>query len=424
MCRLYGIRASHPTRVACELLVAQNALIRQSQRDTRGLDNPHGWGIATVRGGVVDLARQVGPADESEAYRREALESSAETVVAHIRRATVGQPSEHNTHPFHSGESLLVHNGHIGHFDVIRPRLLEHIGPDRSRAIRGSTDSEHFFHLVLAELEEARDPLEALRRAADRVWGWGDALDQPAPLFLNTLFVHRGQLYGTRLDRTLWVLERSEALVCPICGERHAEPPAGEAYRAVVLASERITDEPWQRVPEASVFRVTEDLRLEVRSLFGEPTPLPLAAPSPPGPSGKPPLQLAEVQAEVEALYGLFEQWFTGDRPADEESLQPVEAALDEDFAITSPRAEVQERGVILQHIRANHGAAPGIRIWTHGHTLRHAAGDTAFVSYTEWQQRPGKAPRGRLCSALLVRDSRAPRGLRWIHVHETWLPA
>lgn len=424
MCRLYGIRASHPTRVSCELLLAQNALIRQSERDTRGLDNPHGWGIATVRGGEVEVARQVGPADESEDYRREALETSAETVVAHIRRATVGQPTELNTHPFRAGGSLLAHNGHIGHFDVIRPKLLEHLGPSRSEAIRGSTDSEHFFHLVLAELEEAGEPMEALRRAADRVWRWGDALEVPAPLFLNTLFVHEGQLYGTRLDRTLWVLERSAALTCPVCGQRHAEPPSREDYRAIVLASERITDEPWQRVPEASVFRITEDLRLEVRALFGTADPLPLAAPSPPGPSGKPPLELAEVQAEVESLYGLFEEWFNGSRPEAEESLQPVEAALDEDFAITSPRAEVQDRGHVLGHIRANHGAVPGIRIWTHGHTLRHAAGDTAFVSYTEWQQRPGRPPRGRLCSALLVRDSRAPRGLRWIHVHETWLPA
>jgi predicted glutamine amidotransferase len=43
MCRLYGFRATEPTKVECTLVHAQNALMVQSRRDRHG----HGWGIAT-----------------------------------------------------------------------------------------------------------------------------------------------------------------------------------------------------------------------------------------------------------------------------------------------------------------------------------------------------------------------------------------
>ncbi|MFB6099186.1 MAG: class II glutamine amidotransferase, partial [Salinibacter sp.] len=111
MCRLYGLQATHPTRSACELLDAQNAMIQQSREDARGLSNPHGWGMGQVTDGTTSCFRQVEPAAESESYREEALKTEGTTVLAHVRRATVGDPSHANTHPFRHGPALLIHNG-------------------------------------------------------------------------------------------------------------------------------------------------------------------------------------------------------------------------------------------------------------------------------------------------------------------------
>lgn len=100
MCRLYGLQATHPTRAACELLDAQNALIRQSRQDQRGLSNPHGWGMGQVAEGKTRCFRQVKPASESPKYREEALRTEGTTVLAHsgspitptlIRSGTVRQ---------------------------------------------------------------------------------------------------------------------------------------------------------------------------------------------------------------------------------------------------------------------------------------------------------------------------------------------
>ena len=175
MCRLYGLQATHPTRPACELLDAQNALIRQSRRDARGLSNPHGWGVGAVANGRTACFRQVKPASESTDYRSTALDTEGTLVLAHVRRATVGTPDHANTHPFWHGPALLIHNGHVPAFDRVRPRLLDRLDAPRRQAIGGRTDSEHVFALLLQlrdELRRAhghgpRRPLDGLSSGAD-----------------------------------------------------------------------------------------------------------------------------------------------------------------------------------------------------------------------------------------------------------------
>ena len=280
MCRLYGLQATHPTRPACELLEAQNALIQQSREDARGLSNPHGWGMGHVANGTTGCFRQVQPASESVDYREEALRTEGTTVLAHVRRATVGDPEHANTHPFRHGAALLIHNGHVPAFDAVRPRLLDRLSEERRSFVRGRTDSEHVFALLLQVRDEHPDEsLSATtRRATRQVQSWVRAADATATveatdidfqalshdalvdiLGLNLLWTDGNALAGTRLNRTLWALERTEVPTCSVCGHDHAHPPEDEPYRSTTLASERLTDENWRAVPNGSVFHVDPD---------------------------------------------------------------------------------------------------------------------------------------------------------------------
>lgn len=300
MCRLYGFRSTHPGPVECELLGAQNALVHQSRRDSRGLSNLDGWGIGMVERGAVRCVRQAGPAFESDEFREEARRASTAAVVAHVRRATVGGPRLVNTHPFRSGDELLAHNGHIGSFARLKPKLLERLSPESRRAIAGDTDSEHLFHLLLTR---ARRDLEAprteiLARTVREVEAWVDGLgvggEGPAAageadgsasdgvavnetvvdereVALNVLWLRPGELVGSRSGRSLWYVERDAPHVCEVHGTPHVVPPAGEPYRAVVVASDPITEEEWTPLPDRCVFRVSPDLRLRIRPLEAEP---------------------------------------------------------------------------------------------------------------------------------------------------------
>jgi predicted glutamine amidotransferase len=283
MCRLYALQATHPTRAACELLDAQNALLHQSQQDTRGLSNPHGWGMASLTNGTARCVRQVQPASESQDYREQSLQLEGTTLLAHIRRATVGDPSPDNTHPFRHGSAFLIHNGHVPAFDEVRPRLLNRLSDEHRHSIQGTTDSEHIFSLLLQLRDETPDaPIhEVTRRAIRLIQTWCeeaapdvhtgvsavpfDDLDTVADevihetLALNLLWTDGTWLGGARLNRSLWSLRRTTSYICPICGDDHTDAPESDPYRATVLASERITDEDWQLVPNGSVFHVADD---------------------------------------------------------------------------------------------------------------------------------------------------------------------
>lgn len=283
MCRLYALQATHPTRTACELLATQNALIDQSHRDTRGLSNPHGWGLASLTDGRARCFRQIEPASSSEKYREAALKLEGESLLAHVRRATVGDPRRENTHPFRREDAFLVHNGHVPAFEFVRPRLRDRLSEERRRGIEGTTDSEHIFTLLLQLRAEWPDaPLhEVTRRAVKQLQSWCraapvdvhtgvsevpfddlDTIDDAIihrTLALNLLWTDGTWIGGARLNRSLWALRRTAAYTCPVCGEDHTDAPANERYRATVLASEPITPEGWQPVPNGSVFHVGDD---------------------------------------------------------------------------------------------------------------------------------------------------------------------
>ena len=284
MCRLYGLHASHPTQAACELLDAQNALIQQSRKDERGLSNPHGWGMGYIQDGRGACRRQVQPASDSTDYREEALQLEGETLLAHVRRATVGTPSHANTHPFRIGSGMLIHNGHVPGFRAVRPRLRDALTDDLRQSIRGDTDSEHIFAFLLEHRRRAPDASlrEITRRVVRQVRAWShdapDAAIDPLPpeveddhdpreVALNLLWTDGTALAGSRLNRSLWTIERTAPRACPLCGNDHAHPPADASYRSTVLASERLTDETWQEVPDASVFSARDGGTLTVEPL-------------------------------------------------------------------------------------------------------------------------------------------------------------
>src|SRR5262249_30800735 len=88
-----------------------------------------------------------------------------DALIAHVRgvpyeNATVG---EQNLHPFfYKGYRLaLAHNGHLAAFDRMRFALVEHIRPEIARLIRGNTDTEWIYALLLSQIEDPRAELAA-----------------------------------------------------------------------------------------------------------------------------------------------------------------------------------------------------------------------------------------------------------------------
>lgn len=270
MCRLYALRANEPTRVECGLVRAQNNLMRQSQRDAEGLVHGHGWGVAEYPDGVPMVERQTWAAFHGEHFAKKAARIYAHTVIAHVRRATVGPPSLENTHPFTFGRYIFAHNGTVPGFEQLHPRLLEHIDPLHRAEIRGQTDSEHVFHYLLTRWSHGpqSDLMETVREGIEQIVDWCEEILPEKRVGMNIVLGDGDRLVGSRLNRSLWYLERDEIVPCNICGRPHVHHQPKADYRSAEVASEPVTPEDaWKAVPNGVVFAVDPDFKLHFEPL-------------------------------------------------------------------------------------------------------------------------------------------------------------
>lgn len=270
MCRLYAMHANEPTRVECGLVKAQNALMAQSQNDMFGYSHGHGWGVADYDDGLPLVERQTWAAFHGEHFAKKAAKIYARTVVAHVRRATVGGTSLENTHPFHHGKWIFAHNGTVPEFDLVRPLILDRIDPLHRVEIMGTTDSEHVFRYLLSLfLQHPEKGLKTiLREGLEQIITWAGQVAPDQPVGLNVVLTDGDQLVGSRYNRSLFYLVRDHIYACPICGKPHVHHEPGADYQAVEIASEPVTpDETWYEVPNKTLYHVAEDYRLDMEPL-------------------------------------------------------------------------------------------------------------------------------------------------------------
>jgi predicted glutamine amidotransferase len=152
MCRLFGFRSVIPSQVHRSLLSAENALGTQSS------NHPDGWGVAYYVDGAPHLTRSPQTALSDHLFRRLSGVVASETVLAHVRKATQGENTVLNCHPFQYGRFTFAHNGDIPGFDAVRESLMSHVEPRLRRYVLGETDSEVLFYLLLTMLAR-RTPL-------------------------------------------------------------------------------------------------------------------------------------------------------------------------------------------------------------------------------------------------------------------------
>ncbi len=273
MCRLYGLHANEPTRVECSLVHAQNALISQGVRDAEGLSHGHGWGLATYPDGWPKVEKKAWAAWHGEHFRKAAARAYGKSIIAHVRRATVGPPRLRNTHPFTHGQWAFAHNGTIPNFDAIRPRLLDAMDELHRSEIKGSTDSEHVFRYLLTLWEHcpARPLMETMKLGIANIVTWTRELVPSGTLGLNVLWSDGRHMVGTRINRSLWYLERDGAFECPMCRKPHIHHEAKMRYRAAEVASEPITQEAWRGVPNGTVFTIDPDMQIHFEPLIDVP---------------------------------------------------------------------------------------------------------------------------------------------------------
>ena len=154
MCGIVGILGKGA--VADDLVDALRRL------EYRGYDSA---GIAVLNGGALERRRAVGKLKALEARLiKEPLPGNS--GIGHTRWATHGKPSENNAHPHATERVAVVHNGIIENFRELREKLTA-----AGAAFGSDTDTEVIAHLVTAEMNTGKTPVEAVAATLKQLRG-------------------------------------------------------------------------------------------------------------------------------------------------------------------------------------------------------------------------------------------------------------
>lgn len=284
MCRIFAFRSRVDLKVQRSLVKAENALQIQSRK------HPHGWGIAYYLTSQREphVIKSMESAFTDERFRRVSSFLTSHAVIAHVRKATVGELSQENTHPFSWNGWTFCHNGTIFGFEQIKDRMRERIAPRFLSRIWGSTDSETFFYLVLSELERSGyDVDEHQGDLSEDLWarlglllGWVRDLSEETgaderEAMMNFVLTDGEVMLAARFNGGLSFSTQKRRCadfdICPVPDKVCFGPrQEGVQHTHLLLASDPTSpDDVWEEIPNRGLLVVDEDLSLRVRPLVG-----------------------------------------------------------------------------------------------------------------------------------------------------------
>lgn len=262
MCRLLGYIGS-PIALDKLLYKPEHSLIVQSYQPREmnsGVVNADGFGI-----GWYDAQKDTNPFsyknilpiwnDTNLASLSRYVESGC--VLAYVRSATAGQAVDlSNCQPFEYDRLLCIHNGLIENFrQTLYRSLRDRLGDVAYQSIKGNTDSEHLFALLLDELQTL--PSATLEQALHKVLLQVDQLAKSHQVAVSAnMIVSDGK--------------------CLIASRFASDKKAPSLYwlrddptfpEAVIIASEPLFESNWNSVPEQSIVSVGQDLEIKIHQV-------------------------------------------------------------------------------------------------------------------------------------------------------------
>lgn len=252
MCRLLGIVSAEPTDYRIVLREAPRSLATLSQ------EHRDGWGIAVSdESGTWSVEKGVLRACDDERFHEIAGGRRGNMMLAHVRLKTVGETALENTHPFEADGWVFAHNGTVKNL----PQLERLCSEERLRAVQGHTDSERLFAALLTRFDQTG--LTSRSADAEVVPVLTEFFRELRSLkdagTFNGLLSNGRTLYAHRFGRSLYVLRRGLGdSIMPVrvaSDGTRVETPWSGRRKAILIASEALTDEPWFEVEDGTLLR-------------------------------------------------------------------------------------------------------------------------------------------------------------------------
>lgn len=260
MCRFAGYIGKESMLLSEVLIKPKNSLITQSMAAKQGAHhiNADGFGLAWYDLRVDSnpaIYKTIQPAWNDKNLQHLSAKIQSKCFIAHVRASTVGSVSQSNCHPFYYRNYCMAHNGTIYKFENLKRKLLNFIDEELFLQIKGNTDSEIFFFLVMHYLRHgASSLLDGIKQAFDWLKKEQDNGDIESFSRLNIIISDGKQLIATKC-----VIENDQALSLYY----------SENVNSVIIASEPLDDNhtKWVEIPKNHYILVEEGNVIEVKKI-------------------------------------------------------------------------------------------------------------------------------------------------------------
>lgn len=259
MCRFVGVLSKNEFLLSKFLDLPENSLIKQSKKSQEGNLGLHGdgFGIAWYNHKLLDpqpaIFKSTQPAWNDENLKSLVSKVESHCLLGHVRAATVGSVSRENCHPFHHRQWACVHNGTIVDFDMLKQKAATSIPQDFYQHIKGQTDSEYLFYLLLShhyKLGFADLPV-SLSRAVSDFHYWQQELGLSTSYRINLLLTD-----GIRM------------MACRVCCPETSDWLSLNMYQddeSIVFSSEKLWDsDGWKEMENNTITLVDEDHNIDI----------------------------------------------------------------------------------------------------------------------------------------------------------------
>lgn len=278
MCRLVAYLGL-PVLLQRVLVDPKNSIVLQSlrARETNLRTNGDGFGLGWYAPEISSdpaLFTSISPAWNDRNLLNIAAKVQSPCFFAHVRSASAGGVTNYNCHPFIYGDWMLMHNGEIYEFALIKRHLRHLLEDDIYSWIKGDTDSEHLFALFL-QLAKGRDlsnlsiVAETLQETLQTIEELMKQFGKKGPSYYNICLTdgHRivATRYCTRKTTKPLSLHYLEGYLPSKDGTW--EKITDNSHPYVVISSEKLNDlaEGWQDIPAQSMMLVERDRTVRIR---------------------------------------------------------------------------------------------------------------------------------------------------------------
>lgn len=282
MCRLMAYKGT-PVIIDKLLYQPKNSLVNQSS-NAREIEEPLngdgfgvGWYVPEVNYEPITFV-SVNPAWSNRNLRNLAPKIKTGCMIAHVRAASVGDVSESNCHPFQYKNILMAHNGGVEDFSKIKRHIREPLTDELYNWIKGQTDSEHIFALLLNNLfknhqsvspEAVADSFEKTFRDLKKLMT-DNGINEPAYLnmvFTNGLFLVATRYVSDPKEEPLTMYHSEGGRYVVENGNTRLEAPQDDD-NAVLVVSEKLTDDKdWTMLPPNHLVIVEESLNVRIKPI-------------------------------------------------------------------------------------------------------------------------------------------------------------